>query len=227
MASGAEAVVPPLRGLANTGVFVHSGSIDSGGVVVMWRIFAILCAASALAACQSGAIQSSSASGFDLNLVGKPLVINEPVTIPAGRARVFLQGGGVLGQRGLGGGRYNLYEPHCALEIDSVDHDGFIVPAGEYLVTRVERSVVSVVSLDSVKLASSTLAFGPLFQRSDRFHDGFHFWLTSEAMPAVRRLSCFGVYARWPDLAPPSLDEINAAMGGVARLGGGVTPGQW
>jgi hypothetical protein len=139
----------------------------------MWRIFAILCAASALAACQSGAIQSSSASGFDLNLVGKPLVINEPVTIPAGRARVFLQGGGVLGQRGLGGGRYNLYEPHCALEIDSVDHDGFIVPAGEYLVTRVERSVVSVVSLDSVKLASSTLAFGPLFQRSDRFHDGF------------------------------------------------------
>jgi hypothetical protein len=61
------------------------------------------------------------------------------------------------------------------------------------------------------------LSCGSLFGRSDRFPDGYDFWLYSNEQPAVSRLSCYGVYARWPDLPPSKLQEINQALGDAAH----------
>ena len=63
--------------------------------------------------------------------------------------------------------------------------------------------------------AGPALAGSWFYRDDDRFHDGYHFWLASETQPQVMRLSCFGVYARWPDLYPPTLDDIAAALGEI------------
>jgi len=192
----------------------------------MWRFVALSATLVALLGCQAAGLRSSAGAPYDLDLVGARLLIEQPLTVPAGQARVFLQDGGVVGERGLGRGRYDLYRPHCALEIDSVDHDGYPVPAGSFQITRVERSTVSVVRWEGLQLAASSLAFGPWTGRSNLFHDGYHFWLAADRPTQVRRLSCYGVYARLPDLYPPTLGEINRALGAVGAIRGPV-PGEW
>jgi hypothetical protein len=192
----------------------------------MWRFITLAAALSLLFGCQAGGVRSTAGAPYDLNLVGAQLLIEQPLTVPAGQARVFLQDGGVVGERGLGRGRYDLYRPHCALEIDSVDHNGHTVPPGSFQITRVERNIVSVVRWEGVQLAATSLAFNPWSGRADRYHDGYHFWLAADRPTEVRRLSCYGVYARPPDLYPPTLDEINRALGAAGAIRGPV-PGEW
>lgn len=184
---------------------------------------ALLPTAAMLVGCQgSGNLRTSPYIGFDAYLEGMQLIVERPLEIPAGQARLFFQDRGPVDPGSLARGRYDLYRPHCALEIDSVDHAGFAIQPGRFLVTRVERSVVSVVLLSSPRLAALSAGWGSWYSRSDRFHDGYHFWLHSDEQNAVRRLSCYGVYARWPDLFPPTLQEINNALGDAATLGGPV-----
>lgn len=187
-----------------------------------WSLIVVLL----IAGCQSSSGVRDRQSGNYLPLQQPTLVLHQPLTVPAGKARVFLQAGGLVRSRGLGRGRYDLYKPHCALEVDVVDHDGFVVEAGTFAVTEVQRSVVSVVMREQW-LASGAAWPASYFQRNnDRFHDGYHFWLASTDQPLVRRLSCFGVYARPADLYPPTLDEIDRALGNVATLGR-VEAGAW
>jgi len=138
-------------------------------------------------------------------------VLHQDVTIPAGRARLFLQDGRIVGGR-------NLYRPHCGLEIDSVDHTGFPVSAETFDVVRIQRTTVQIALQGEAHVASTRMAFGPFRDSSDRFHEGYHFWLRSQRQPAVMRLTCYGVYARPIDLRPPTLEEIEAALGEVGTL---------
>lgn len=147
----------------------------------------------------------------DLRQKDVRLLLKQDVNIPAGRARLFLQDGGVVGAR-------NFYRPHCILEVDPVDHTGFPVSADVFDVVRVQRSTVQIASEDMPRLAATFTAFGGYRNSSDRFHDGYHFWLQSETQPAVMRLTCYGVFARPIDLRPPTLEEINAALGEVGTL---------
>lgn len=150
--------------------------------------------------------------------------LEQELMIPAGTARVFMQDGGVVGKRGLGQGRYDLYRPHCALQIDVVDHSGFRVSPEIFEITRVERSVVSIVDIGRQRLVASSArvgafaGFGAYEGGVDRLHDGYHLWLKSDEQPAVMRLSCYGIYAAPVDLYPPTLDEINAALGEVGTV---------
>ena len=138
-------------------------------------------------------------------------VLNQDVTVPAGRARLFLQDGEIVGGR-------NLYQPHCILEVDSVDHQGFPVSAGRFDVVRIQRSTVQIAAQRGFRLASTVMAFDAWRDNSDRFHDGYHFWLQSDTQPSVMRLTCYGVFERPSHLRPPTLEEIGVALGEVGRL---------
>jgi len=146
-------------------------------------------------------------------------VLNEDLMIRAGRARVFLQDGRVVGGR-------NLYRPHCIMEIDSIDHTGFRVAAEPFRVSRVQRSTVQIARRDHFRVALRMVASSAYDGGVDRFHDGYHFWLTSDTQPEVMRLTCYGVYAAPIDLYPPTVEEINAALGqiGALRGDGNVVP---
>lgn len=165
-----------------------------------------------LAGCQTApSLQRVSDLTRDLRENQVSFVLNQDVTIPSGRARLFLQDGGIVGGR-------SLYRPHCILEIDSVDHTGYTVSAQTFVVARIQRSTVQIASQSGFQLASRITAFGVFRGNTDRFHDGYHFWLQSDTQPSVMRLTCYGVYQRPSRLRPPTLEEIGSALGEVGLL---------
>lgn len=137
--------------------------------------------------------------------------LDQDLEIPSGRARLFLQDGSVVGGR-------SYYRPHCALEVDSIDHSGFPITAQTFDVIRVQRSTVQIAALSDSRVAGLLTASSSYNNSTDRYHDGYHFWLESDTQPAVMRLTCYGIYARPSDLRPPTLNEIDAALGRVGRI---------
>lgn len=180
----------------------------------MRTIVAGVLSAVLLAGCQQSSTVRDPASGGFRQLQGGELVLRQALTVPPGRARVFLQDG----SDGAVAGRFDQYRPHCALEIDRVDHAGLTIEPGRFLITRVQHSLVEVVQAEPVQVAARNLAFGIYGRSSSAYHEGYHLWLASQRQPSVRRLSCYGVYAEPPDLAPPTLAEIRWAIGGVAEI---------
>ena len=189
----------------------------------MFKSFTLAALASLLAGCQySAAVKEEAAHGY-LQLQGATLVVHEPVEIPAGRARVFLQDGGPGQGRGWPGTSFDQYRPHCGFEVERVDHDGFTIRAGEFRISRVQRSLQQVVMSHPVyvaglRLAGLNLAGGFDGEGSSSYHDGYHFWLESADQPEVRRVSCYGVFAEMPDLYPPTLKDIRQALGNTAEI---------
>jgi hypothetical protein len=148
-------------------------------------------------------------------LAGASFVLDQSLTVPAGRARVFLQDGGVVGG-------FDQYRPHCALEIRSVQHDGFEVAPGVFRITRVQHSLEQVVDAGGRQFARTLpgVWLGRMIDGggSASFHEGYHFWLDAPGRPEVMRLSCYGTYDRPPDLQPPTLAEIRAVLGSLGRI---------
>jgi hypothetical protein len=127
---------------------------------------------------------------------------------------VYLQDGGVASDSAIISGGFDSYRPHCAIEIKRVDHDGFPVTAATFKVTLVQRTTTQVVSNSRLLVA----AIGGLGGGSASYYDGYHFWLASDVEPEVRRMTCYGVFAQPFELFPPTIEEINAAIRGVAEL---------
>ena len=148
------------------------------------------------------------------SLQGAVLVVNQEITVPAGRARVFLQNTSPDGTRS--GTSFDSYRPHCAFEVSSVNHDGYPIKPGTFTISRVQRTTVQVVQRESVRVAGLVVA--GIIGRGTSLFDGYHFWLTSADQPGVRRLTCYGVFAAPIDLYPPTLAEIELALGAVAQI---------
>ena len=173
----------------------------------------IVSAALFLGACQSSmTVREAAGENRFTHLEGASLVLNQNLEIGAGRARVFVQDGDVT----FG---FDSYEPHCAFEIKSVQHDGVTINADTFSIARVQGSLQQVVSGEPVQTASLQLAGlngggdGP-----SSLYLGYHFWLSSVGQPEVRRMSCYGIYAEPQDAYPPTLQEIRQALGSVAEI---------
>jgi hypothetical protein len=181
----------------------------------MNRYLALIAFSSIVAAgCQSTATVRQGAGSPEIGLQRAEVVLERDIFVPAGRARVFVQGGEAIS----GGGSvaaFDSYRPHCAFEIRSVDHEGYPIRAGVFRVTRVESTIVPVVSAAPLRVAWSG---GFVGGGSQAYYDGYHFWLSSDNDTEVRRMTCYGIYAEPYELYPPTLGEINAALGDVARL---------
>jgi hypothetical protein len=175
---------------------------------IRWLFATVL--AVALAGCQTSSQVQQSATGAYLPMQGATVVVEREIVVPAGQARVYLQAG-----KGIVGGGFDSYKPHCAFEIASIDHGGYPIPVGRYTVTRVQRTIVPVVSIAPLQVAWSG---GFVGGGSQSYYDGYHFWLADDIDPQVRRMTCFGVYAQPYELYPPTLEEVNAALGDTAEL---------
>jgi hypothetical protein len=145
---------------------------------------------------------------------GSTLTLNRAVSIPPGRARVFLSD---WSARGAGGGT------SCVLEVRRIDDEGTqIIPAGEIPITRVQNYV----ALVSGRVPTPSLDRGVRFQLaghgdsggSQMIRPGYHIWLDDSHDPNLMRMTCLGrlddpAYTRAPTLA-----EIRAVLGNVATL---------
>jgi len=152
------------------------------------------------------------------------LVLNQPITVPEGKARAYLQDGAVVA-------RIDEFRPHCALEIRQVSGPPRTVPAGVYPVTRVQDVTTPIVlAAPSVQLAGVGIGIGigvgsGSLRVSNRDYDGFadifegyHFWLADSARVGLMRLTCLGTRAQPVDVEPPTRTEMAQALGGLGRL---------
>ena len=167
-----------------------------------------------LAACQgSSTVRDTAGANRFIQLEGASIVLKQVLDVAAGKARVFLQDGKVSAG-------FDSYRPHCAFEIKSVQHDGFIIAPDTFVISRVQTSLQQVVSAEPVRVAGLRLAAGAGIDGggSSSYYEGYHFWLSSVTQPDVRRMSCFGVFAQPHDLYPPTVEEIGQALGGIAEI---------
>lgn len=191
----------------------------------------VLVAGVMLSACQSSSTVRDDTAGLFRQLQGGSLVLKQAVTIPARKARVFIQAGRPREAKNLFGGTFRLrdpnslrgggidhYQPHCALEIDAVDHAGFTIEPDDFRISRVQRSLTQVVMGIPLRLAALTLADGSDKRGTGGYYEGYHLWLTSARQPAVRRLTCYGSYAGPSDVKAPTLAEIGSALGDLAEI---------
>lgn len=172
-----------------------------------------------LAACQpSATVRVSSGGGFQ-SLQGAALVLKEPLRVAPGNARVFIQNGQATNSgNSLLRGSFDQYQPHCAFEIERVDHGGFTIHPGTFRITRVQGALTQVVMISPLQVAGLQLARGYYGRGASAYHEGYHFWLASERQSEVMRMTCYGVFAEPPDLYPPTLQEIRQALGAIAEI---------
>ena len=179
----------------------------------MWKLIAVAVATLMVAGCQQNASIREDTFGKYRRIEAPRVVVKRAIPIPPGRARVYIQNTEAGVGNGISRGGFNSYRPHCAFEISRIDHSGFEIRAGTFAVTRIQQTVVPVVSRAPVIVAG----FG-IWSDSQAYYSGYHFWFASDAQPEVRRMTCYGVYAEPYELYPPTLKEINAALGAVAEL---------
>lgn len=173
-----------------------------------------------LGACQKSMLVRETPGGDFQQLQGASLILNEPLDVASGKARVFVQEGKVVGDRsGLLGGAFDIYKAHCGFEIQSISHEGVTIRPGTFVITNVQLSLQPVVMAQPVQVAGLLVASGMEGRGSTAtYHEGYHFWLASEAQPEVVRMSCYGIYNNPSTLEPPTLWEIRKVLGGVAQI---------
>ena len=179
----------------------------------MYKIVAVTAAALLVSGCQQNASIRGDTFGRYMQLNAASVVLKRDIRISAGKARVYIQNDRAGVGEQISSGGFDSYRPHCAFEISRVDHAGFDIKAQTFAVTRIQQTVVPVVSRAPVMVAG----FG-FWADSQAYYSGYHFWLASDTQPEVRRMTCYGVYAEPYELYPPTLQEINAALGAVAEL---------
>jgi len=105
------------------------------------------------------------------------LILLNDVVIPAGRARALYQNGKQVA-------RVDLYNPHCEIEIDTVDERPQRLHADSFYVT---RRMLRVVSDEQSAMPASILS--PLNCSEDNYYESL-FWLASERQQDIRMLLC-------------------------------------
>lgn len=159
---------------------------------------------------------------------GEHFVLKQPITLPAGKARQYIQ----FGQ--LSGGGFNQTEQHCRIEIYSLQTQNSVIQPQRFRIQRVETGEEMIAQrrygvqfaanhtglfnsqTDGVRLADMG------YERPETM-DLVHLYLHSDTQPNVYRLTCAGALSNGdPKDAPrsyrPQRDEINRILGAVGRI---------
>ncbi len=192
----------------------------------MSRWIAVL--ALVLAGCAAQSPQRASAP--PLFQVGSQLVLQQPVTIPGGRTRVFFQRGAALPD-----GNFDQYRPSCDLEVRTLDEAPRQIDPDRFEITAIEYGEQVVAGLDGVRLAGIGIGGGSVGVGigGGGVGVGFgNFWwgrgtsifryvrlsLASPRQPDVLRLTCRGAWEDYHRAAPPNPVEIQIALGELIRF---------
>ncbi len=169
----------------------------------------LISTAALLAGCAAPLLDEGS-PGYRIPL-GSAVVLQQELTIPAGHARVFLQGGAVVERH-----RLNPYRPHCNFEQRAVSDGTARIVADRFAVTAVSVGEDFVVQRRAYVYAALRLAGDD--DSPGLVNRYIHHRLESARQPAIMRLTCHGGFDL-PDLAQlPSLADIRTALGEVAGI---------
>lgn len=140
------------------------------------------------------------------------LTLHEPISIPQDRARAFISNG----RRSRSSANYRT---SCALEVRKISRLGpQQISPGRFQITRAQHywtEVAANLQDWGVHVQIAELSNGggqPLIQT------GYRFWLERPDEPNVMHLTCLGILAEPAQAYPPTLRELDRALGTLATL---------
>lgn len=175
----------------------------------------LLVSLAAGSACSS-LVVTDSASPFYVPPVGSRVVVKQPLAVPPGKTRVFLQYGKVIPRS-----ERDDYAVNCNFDINTLSDSPRIIEVGSYTVSRSLRRSDDIVSREPLQLAASGVLAGIMFR-----HDGGTPVLFEEVVLSlistppsdVRELACRGAIAEPPEMRLPTLAEMRRALGAYATI---------
>jgi hypothetical protein len=139
------------------------------------------------------------------------VVLQQDLPVPAGHARVFLQYGKVVEQRHL-----KPYQASCNFEQREVSDGSAVIKADRFTVTAVSSGEDYVVQGSPLIYAGWQMSG---FNDSVSMVNAYvRYELSSPNQPQVMRLTCHGGFDFQGRAQPPSLTEINAAVGEAVKF---------
>lgn len=141
-----------------------------------------------LAGCQNiFEVAKDENSPYYLVPVGSKLILNQELTIPVGKAGIYIQNG-----KALPNANYRQYYSHCRFELLTVSETTQSVKPDEFIIHKVTRERGFMGHTNRIQLAGLNLIAGMGDKdsgRDDEFH-GTLMYLRSERQPDVYRIYC-------------------------------------
>ncbi|MBE0510038.1 MAG: hypothetical protein IBX49_04860 [Gammaproteobacteria bacterium] len=157
-----------------------------------------------LSACQSLPVSDES-SPHSRIAVGSVIVLHQPLTVPVGHTRVFLQDGELREKH-----RLRIYYPHCNFELRTLSDAPQIIRPGRFVVSGIswdEELVVEYRQGGLLRVNGGGDGYAPQTNRV------LHHRLATPQQPELMRLSCHGGFADAWQVAFPSVSEIRNTLG--------------
>ncbi|MBO1927753.1 hypothetical protein J3998_09210 [Thiomicrorhabdus sp. 6S2-11] len=159
---------------------------------------------------------------------GESFVLQQPVTIGAGRARVYIQHGQITGSG------FDRYEPHCRLETRDLNPQGRTIQPDSFTISAVrigEEAVAAKQTKTSDFMLAATGGFIGQAMANDSDNDSnrvptmdfVHLYLQSDKQPNVLRLTCAGSLSDGdpfdePRSHRPEREKINKILGEIGSI---------
>lgn len=178
---------------------------------MMPKIAVFVAATLLLAACQQAPVRDEASHRSRVG-VGSTFVLHQGLSVPAGHARVFLQGGSVVAKTKL-----DRYRPHCNFEVRQVSDGTLRIEPDAFLVTGIDEYEEEIVARPQ-RTRVAALVGGESFDALSVIARFVRHRLSSERQPGVMRLTCHGGFDLPRDALTPSIAEIRQALGEVATL---------
>jgi hypothetical protein len=174
-----------------------------------------------LSACQSWDTRNPDSPYYHIP-AGSTLILNKDITIPPGKAAVYIQNGQIV----TSSGQVRGYDPSCTLEMRAIKDVPQPVKADQFVIFKV-REETRLARANSIllarnfhtRIAGNNIDDGPGQKQHTTLLD-----LRSERQPEVFRLTC----QRWDDRSyestPVTVSEIRKALSDVftLKLAGGA-----
>lgn len=160
---------------------------------------------------------------------GEHFVLKQPITIPAGKARQYIQ----FGQ--LSGSGFNQTEQHCRIEIYALQTQNTIIQPQSFTIKRVQlgeemiaqRADGELFAANDIRLSgqiqTDVVRLADMGYERPETMDLVHLYLQSSSQPNVYRLTCAGALSNGdPKDAPrsyrPKREQINRILGAVGSI---------
>ena len=183
----------------------------------MPRLVLLLFVLLGLSACQSLPVSDESSPHSRIAL-GSTLVLHQPLTVPVGHTRVFLQDGELREKH-----RLRMQYPHCNFELHTLSDAPQIIRPGRFVVTGISWNEELVVEYREGGLRRVSDGGNDYAPQTNRV---LHHRLAAPQQPELMRLSCHGGFADAWQVGFPSVSEIRHALGEYASIESASAQGQ-
>ena len=164
-----------------------------------------------LVACSQPSLKDSGSRFYRVQ-EGSRITLNQPLEVPAGKTRVFLQRGVVTPFSDL-----DQYYPSCSFVVWDLRQEPQTIQPDSFTVQRVSLGETEIVSLPGERQLAGLFSLSA-WQGEPLVARYYDHWLASDRQPNVKRLRCYGAMGDLSEAQLPLFIEMEAALGEMATL---------